>query len=157
MWAAVPQWPQGNGFCRMTASAKRTLFGQVRRPLGALGSSAIRVPGAVEAAANEWVVDQLTKFRVQIKHTCGATKEAFLRVHGQTVTPEPFSIELPTTLRANRESNKEDAPTLLTFEGHLFADHDRRFPAKLSTWETAVLQARPARRTAPTSPTPYRI
>ena len=109
-------------------------------------AAAIRVPGvvaSVEAAANEWVVEQLARFRVQIKHTTGSTKDAFLRVQGQTVTPEPVSIELPTTLRApTRASNKEDAPLLPMFTGHLFADKDARFPTKLdSSWEKAVLEA----------------
>jgi type III restriction enzyme len=112
-------------------------------------AAAIRVPGvvaSVEAAANEWVVEQLARFRVQIKHTTGVAKEAFLRVQGQTVTPEPVSIELPTTLRApTRASNKEEAPLLPTFTGHLFADKEGQFPAKLNNWETAVLESELAR------------
>jgi len=105
----------------------------------------IRAPGviaSIEAAANEWVVEQLGRFRVQIKHTTGATKESFLRVQGQTITPEPTSIELPTTLRSpTRESNAEGAPSLPTFMGHLFADTAGAFPAKLNSWETTVLKA----------------
>ncbi len=105
----------------------------------------IRVPGvidSIQAAANEWVLAQLNRFRVQIKHTTGATKEAFLRVQGQTITPEPVTIELPTTLRSpTRESNAEGAPALPTFARHLFADRDGRFPAKLNAWETSVLKA----------------
>ena len=105
----------------------------------------VRAPGviaSIEAAANEWVVEQLGRFRVQIKHTTGATKEAFLRVQGQTITPEPTSIELPTTLRSpTRESNAEGAPPLPSFAGHLFADAGGTFPAKLNSWETTVLEA----------------
>lgn len=112
-------------------------------------AAAIRVPGVVESVegvANEWVVEQLARFRVQIRHTTGAMKEAFLRVQAQTVTPEPVLIELPTTLRSpTRASNKEDALPLPTFMGHLFADRDGRFPAKLNSWETAVLETELAR------------
>lgn len=104
----------------------------------------IRVPGVIEsiqAAADEWVREQLGRFRVQIKHTTGAAKEAFLRVQGQTITPEPVSIELPTTQRApTRASNAESAPALPTFTRHLFADRDGKFPAKLNAWETSVLE-----------------
>jgi type III restriction enzyme len=104
----------------------------------------IRVPGVIESIhtmANEWVVEQLARFRVQIKHTSGATKAAYLRVQGQTTTPEPVSIELPTTLRsATRESNNEGALPLPVFTGHLFADRTGSFPAKLNGWETTVLE-----------------
>jgi len=97
---------------------------------------------SIEAAANEWVIEQLARFRVQIKHTTGATKDAFLRVQGQTAAPEPVTIELPTALRApTRESNAEGAAPLPTFTGHLFADEHGGFPAKLNTWETAVVQS----------------
>lgn len=104
----------------------------------------IRVPeviDSIQAAANDWVVEQLGKFRVPIKHSTGATKEAFLRVQGQTTAPEPVSVELPTTLRAStRESNAEDAPTLPTFPKHLFVNKEGAFPVKLNSWETTVLK-----------------
>jgi len=103
----------------------------------------ILVPGVIDSiylAANDWVVEQLSTFRVQIKHTSGATKDAFLRVQGQTTAPEPVSIELPTTLRApTRESNFADALLLPTFANHVFADKSGRFPAKFNSWETRVL------------------
>lgn len=119
--------------------SERTRLAALIRALGVIAS--------IEAAANEWVVEQLGRFRVQIKHTTGATKEAFLRVQGQTVTPEPTSIELPTTLRsATRESNSEDALPLPTFTGHVFADKAGVFPAKLNSWETTVLEAELGRR-----------
>jgi hypothetical protein len=61
-------------------------------------------------------------------------------VQGQTVTPEPVTIELPTTLKApTRESNAEGAPLLPKFTGHLFADKNGEFPANLNNWETTVL------------------
>jgi type III restriction enzyme len=110
----------------------------------------IRVPeviDSIQAAANDWVVEQLGKFRVPIKHSTGATKEAFLRVQGQTTAPEPVSIELPTTLRAStRESNAEDAPTLPTFPKHLFVNKEGVFPVKLNSWETTVLKTEISRK-----------
>ena len=70
-----------------TAGAGVDILGE-RTKVAAL----VRVPGVVssiEATADEWVKEQLGWFRVQIKHTTGARKEAFLRVQGQTSTPEP--------------------------------------------------------------------
>lgn len=110
----------------------------------------IRVPNvidSIQSAANDWVIEQLTKFRVQIKHTTGATKDAFLRVQGQTTDPEPVSIELPTTLRSGtHESNAEGAPLLPTFPNHLFVNKEGAFPAKLNSWERAVLETEIARK-----------
>ena len=109
----------------------------------------VRVPGVVDslnALADQWVKEQLAKFRVQIKHTTGATKDAFARVTAQTTSSEPAWVELPTVLRAaTRDGNASHASTLPTFDRHLFADGNSHYPAKLNAWETTVVETELAR------------
>jgi type III restriction enzyme len=104
------------------------------------------VIGKIEATADEWVRQQFTRFRTQIKNTTGAQKDAFLRVQAQTSEPEASTLELLTTLKsATHASNAADAEPLPTFAGHVFADPDGLFPAKLNGWETAVIETEVAR------------
>lgn len=107
------------------------------------------VVDSLNTLADDWVKEQLTKFRVQIKHTTGATRDAFLRVTAQTTHTETAWIELPAVLRAaTRDGATEDAAPLPTFDKHLFADSNGQFPAKLNAWETEVLETELARSVA---------
>jgi len=48
----------------------------------------------IEAAANRFVREQLTKFAVDIKLTTGATRDAYHKVQEQTSFPEAITVEL---------------------------------------------------------------
>jgi hypothetical protein len=101
------------------------------------------VRGAVDAAATEWVHEQLDRFRVQIKNTTGSTLDAFTRVREQTTTPETATVQLRDNERAaTKDRNGEDLPR---YSGHLFADADGLFPVDLNLWERAVVEAEIAR------------
>lgn len=105
------------------------------------------VVAEIEATATKWVQDQFSRFAVEIRNATGATRDAYLKVKEQTSKPEETSIELTTTLKApTKESNKEDARDLPTLQGHLYADANGRFPAKLNDWEQAVVEAELKRR-----------
>jgi type III restriction enzyme len=100
----------------------------------------LRVDGViagVEAAATQFVQEHLAKFAVEIKNTTGATRDSYRKVQEQTAAPEAVTIEL----RANEKAaTKDDAGNdLPTFERHLFADADGRYPANPNDWETQVI------------------
>lgn len=98
------------------------------------------VVAEIEAVATKWVQDRFTQFAVAIKNTTGAARDAYLKVKEQISKPEETRIELTTTLNApTMSSNKEDAVTLPSFDGHLYADANGHFPAKLNDWESEVL------------------
>lgn len=110
----------------------------------------IRVDGvvaAIEQAATDWAVEQMSKFAVDIKNTTGAAKASFIRVKEQSSQQEETEVELPGTLLApTLTSNNHDAKELPLLEGHLFSDADGFFPVKLtSSWETEVILAELAR------------
>jgi len=101
------------------------------------------VVASVEAAATEFVTEHLAKFAVEIKNTTGATRDAYRKVQEQTSAPETVTVEL----RANEKTATEDAAgeDLPTFEGHLYADADGRYPAELNDWETEVVTTETSR------------
>jgi len=95
----------------------------------------------IEDTATKWVNEQFTKFAVEIKNTTGATRDAYRKVQEQISKPEKTTIELTDKLRApTKDSNREDAEDLPTFDGHLYADAKGKFPAKLNEWETEVVK-----------------
>jgi hypothetical protein len=102
----------------------------------------LRVDGVsdtIDEAATDWVQEQLDRFRVQIKNTTGATRDAYTRVMEQTASPEVVTIELRANERAaTKDRNGEDLPR---YPGHLFSDPEGLYPAELNDWETRVLQA----------------
>lgn len=94
----------------------------------------------IEAVATKWVQDQFARFSVEVKNTTGATRASYLKVKEQTSLPEQTGIELPTTVKApTKDSNKEAASDLPTFQGHLYADQAGKYPAKLNDWEETVV------------------
>jgi type III restriction enzyme len=102
---------------------------------------AVRV--AIDAAATQWVQEQLDRFRVQIKNTTGSTQDAFTRVSEQASSPEAVTVQLRDNERAaTKDRNGDDLPRYL---GHLFADGDGLFPVDLNDWERAVVDAELAR------------
>lgn len=104
------------------------------------------VASDAESVATKWVQDQFSRFAVEIKNTTGATRDNYLKVKEQTSAPEQMSIELTDTLKApTKDSNAEEAEPLPTFEGHIYADKDGRFPAKLNDWETEIVLAESGR------------
>lgn len=106
----------------------------------------LRVEGVVagvEAAATSFVQDQLSKFAVEIKNTTGAIRDAYRKVQEQTAAPEAGTIELRANEKAATKNGTGEA--LPTFDGHLYADTDGRFPADLNTWEAEVITREVAR------------
>jgi type III restriction enzyme len=93
----------------------------------------------LDASASDWVHEQLTKFAVDIKNTTGATRDAYMKVQEQTSRLERVGIELPTNEVAPTEDT--DGNPYPTFDRHLFADANGRFPANLNDWETSVVNA----------------
>lgn len=98
----------------------------------------------LDATATAWVQEQLTKFAVDIKNTTGATRDAYMKVHEQTSRLERVGIELP----ANEVAPAEDTEgnPYPTFERHLYAAADGKFPVKLNDWETTVVTSELARK-----------
>ena len=48
----------------------------------------------IETTATKFVQEQLTKFKVEIKNTTGATRDAYRTVEEQTTSPEALTVEL---------------------------------------------------------------
>ena len=91
----------------------------------------------INATANRFVLEQLAKYKVEIKNTTGATRDAYRTVEEQATSPEALTVEL----RANEKSatKNADGDDLPTFAGHIYADADGRFPVKLTGWEHQVI------------------
>jgi len=109
-------------------------------------AAVLRVDGVIariEAAATEWVQEQLDHFRVAIKGTTGAARDAYTRVMEQTTAPEVVSVQLRSNERAATEDR--DGDDLPRLPGHLFADEHGSFPVDLNDWERAVMAAEVAR------------
>ena len=102
-----------------------------------------RVEGVVteiETAATKWVRQQLSEFDAAIKNTTGAAMDAYMRVREQTSEQETTGIHLALTIKSpTKTSNTPDAEHLPRFAGHLFADTDGMFPAKLNEWENIII------------------
>lgn len=97
----------------------------------------------VEAVANEWVVEQLDRFRVEILNTTGQRRDEFTRVQEQTTSPEVVAVALRDNERA--ATKDRDGDDLPRYAGHLYADADGMFPADLNDWERKVVEAEIAR------------
>lgn len=91
----------------------------------------------LDATATGWVHDQLTKFAVEIKNTTGATRDAYMKIQEQTSRLERVGVELPANDLAPAEDVEGNAYP--TFERHLYADADGKYPVKLNDWETTVV------------------
>ena len=97
----------------------------------------------IDAAATKFVTDHLAKFAVAIKNTTGATRAAYRLVQEQTTNRETLTIDLrPNEKAATKDGTGNDLPL---FEGHIHADGDGQFPAKLNDWELAVIATETAR------------
>ncbi len=107
----------------------------------------LRVDGVIaeiEATANKFVKEQLTRFAVEIKNTTGARRDAYRKVQEQTTAPEAITVEL----RLNEKAATKDGNglALRTFDGHIYSDAHGKFPAKLNEWEEEVVTTEIARR-----------
>lgn len=101
----------------------------------------LRVPGvvdSVEERATEWVQGHLVTHAAAIANTTGKRRDDFRRVQEQTSRPEPVTVELLSNVKVATEDGTGNK--LPTFERHLFAGPDRRFPAALNDWERTVLE-----------------
>ncbi len=91
----------------------------------------LRVDGVrakLDAAATEWVSEQLDRFRVEILNTTGATRDAFTRVQEQTSSPEAVTVQLRDNERAaTKDQQGHDLPR---YSGHLFADGAGHVPRR---------------------------
>ena len=91
----------------------------------------------IESTATKFVQEQLTKFKVEIKNTTGATRDAYRAVEEQTTSPETLTVELRTNEKSATKNEKgEDLPA---FKGHIYADASGLFPVKLNGWEQKVI------------------
>jgi hypothetical protein len=101
------------------------------------------VIGKIDAAATEWVQEQLDVFRVAIANATGAARDAYTRVREQTSAPEVVTVELRSNERA--ATKDRDGDDLPRYPGHLFADPEGMFPVDLNDWERQVVEAELAR------------
>lgn len=102
------------------------------------------VVAEIEAAAKKFVREQLAKFRVEIKNTTGATRDAYRVVQEQTNSPETLTVELRDNEKvATKDNDGEDLPT---FDGHIYSDADGKFPVKLNDWEKEIVATEIGRR-----------
>lgn len=97
-----------------------------------------------DVTATTWAQEHLTKFAVEIKNTTGATRDAYMKIQEQTSRLERVGVELPV----NEVSPAEDVDgnPYPTFERHLYADSDGRYPARLNDWETVVVSTEVGRK-----------
>jgi type III restriction enzyme len=95
------------------------------------------VVAEVEAAATKFVQEHLTRFKVEIKNTTGATRDAYRIVEEQTTAPEALTVELRTNEKS--ATKNADGADLPTYTGHIFADAAGHFPLKLNDWEREVI------------------
>jgi hypothetical protein len=105
------------------------------------------VVAKVEDAATQWVKGHLATFAAEIKNSTGATRDAYRKVQEQTTEPEAITIELRSNEKAATKfgSGEHAGDDLPTFDGHLYADAEGRFPAQLNDWEAHVLATELAR------------
>jgi len=106
----------------------------------------LRIDGviaSVDAAGTDFVKEHLDRFAVEIKNTTGATRDAYRKVQEHTASPETVTIELRANEKAATKSSAGD--DLPTFEGHLYADVQGRYPAVLNDWETTVISTETSR------------
>ncbi len=102
-----------------------------------------KVRTMIEATATDWAREQLDRFRVQIRNTVGATRDAFTRVQEQTTVPETVTVQLRQNERAaTKDRNGDD---LLRYGNHVFAGADGMYPAELNEWECTVVASELAR------------
>ncbi len=97
----------------------------------------------IEATANEFVREQLTRFAVEIKNTTGATRDAYRKVQEQTSAPEALTVELRDNERAATKSGEGEP--LPTFEGHIYSDNTGQFPVDPTKLEKEALTTEIAR------------
>ena len=91
----------------------------------------------IETVATKFVTDLLSRFAVEIKNTTGATRDSFRRVQEQTSEQEALTIDLRTNEKAaTKDGAGEDVPV---YPGHIFADDNGDFPARLNDWEARII------------------
>ena len=101
------------------------------------------VVAAIDVVATKFVKDHLAKFAVEIKNTTGATRDSYRLVQEQTSERETLTIDLRSNEKAaTKDGTGEDLPI---FKGHIYADSDGNFPAKLNDWEARIIAAETAR------------
>jgi type III restriction enzyme len=98
----------------------------------------------LDATANAWVQERLTRFAVDIKNTTGAARDAYMKVQEQTAQLERVGIELPQNEVAPCEG--ADGTAYPTFERHVYADDGGLFPANLNDWERTVVSTETSRK-----------
>lgn len=101
------------------------------------------VTAEIETTATKFVQERLTQFKVEIKNTTGATRDAYRTVEEQTASPEALTVELRTNEKSATKS--ADGDNLPTFRGHIYADADGQFPVQLNEWEREVIATEIAR------------
>lgn len=109
----------------------------------------VQVEGVVEQiehAATSWVQARLDEFRVEIKNSTGARKDAFMKVIEQSTVQERTGLELPMTLRApTKDSRSEDGQDLPRVPSHLYSDGAGKFSVDFNDWETEIIKKEVAR------------
>lgn len=101
----------------------------------------------IDTVATKWVQEQFSTFDADIKNTTGAARDAYMKVREQASEQELTGIHLNVNIKsATKTSNAAGAKDLPLFPGHLFADSEGLFPAKLNDWETTVIDTETKRK-----------
>ncbi len=95
------------------------------------------VAAEIDGVATTFVKDHLARFAVEIKNTTGATRDSYRLVQEQTSERESLTVDLRMNEKAaTKDGTGADLPT---FAGHIYADNDGNFPAKLNAWEARII------------------
>lgn len=96
----------------------------------------------VREAADAWVQKMLDDHRVQIKALTDDRRNNYLDVRAQSTTVERVDLLMPEIVTATTEIIKDGQGEKVEMRtGHIFADANGLFPAKLNDWETEVVEA----------------
>lgn len=97
----------------------------------------------IDATVTKFVTDLLAKFAVEIKNTTGATRDSYRMVQEQTSEQENLTIDLRANEKAaTKDGGGEDLPV---YPGHIYADDEGHFPARLNDWEARIIATETSR------------
>lgn len=92
--------------------------------------------------ANRWCREQLDTFEPEVRTLSGPVRDAFARIRTQSSEQEVVGIDLPSAMKSpTLDGNTAESRPLNRFPGHLFADENGQYPAKLNDWEERVVRA----------------
>lgn len=105
---------------------------QAKLELGALLAADPAVLPRLKNVARSQIEAWFKEFRAEIRALDEGDRQQYDQIRGLATEPELSDLVHPDTLDVKKEGTR--------WEHHLYADADGRFPAKLNTWETQVLE-----------------